>query len=361
MVKKPDSTNNALQVVSGMTFFVNSTSGVSKAQLAAQQYQETLSSPDKVTRLLTPIFFSPVTLVSMYNLTANETLPGRYPPSPPASPTITPPSPPPANYTSPPPLPPLAPSPPSHNYTSPPPPAMPPITPEPAPAPQPAPAPMTPPPQPTLWPTSPPPSSPLPSPPPPPPPPSPPSGTPPATFTPVALFRLPWETTFTYVVTTPLAPCFGSIAVSPSSPDPSVTYIDIDNSGMGDALMFYPRDATTKQQALAKKRYFTVAAVFKSPARLSSLKFEVTRGGDSTPRGIYIQGILTNTTGKPQMIEVGEQLVASSTKWIDVKYLLPSNVPVIGLTFKIYGWAPNERNAIEFRRLKVYGSCEKKT
>lgn len=145
--------------------------------------------------------------------------------------------------------------------------------------------------------------------------------------------------------------------MAPSSSDEDITLLEIDNSGMGDSAMFYPRDVATKAEAVAEKRYFSVASNFSSPARLSSLKFQVVRGGDSTPRGIYIQGILTPATGKPQTIDVGQQVVASSTKWIDVKYNLPSTIPVTSLVFKIYAWAPDERNAIEFRRFKVYGNC----
>ena len=235
------------------------------------------------------------------------------PPPPPPSPTIISPEPVPE--------PPIVPSPD-------------PIIPPPVPTPEPTPDP-TPTPTPTLTPTPTPSPTPLP---------------------PNPIFKLPWNVSLTSVTSYTVSPCFNGVSVLPYFSNASLTSLEFGNDGYGNSSQFYPREAVNKTEAIAKDRYFQVIANFNPAVTLSTLNLEVIRGGSSAPRGIFIQAFLLPLGGGCPTIDIGEYEVPSNTAWSPLQWSLPS-IPIYQVTFKIYAWAPNFSNSLDFRNFEVLGDC----
>jgi len=134
-----------------------------------------------------------------------------------------------------------------------------------------------------------------------------------------------------------------------------------------------PNTATTPAESLANNKYFqfTITAAPGSDVDLTSLTFDVARGGGGTPRGFFVRTSADNfasgltVTGNPALTansfgnDVNTARPAYTAVTADLTGAQFQNIQsaVNGLTFRVYAYSPAAGSSLDFDNITINGTA----
>jgi|SRR6516164_160800 hypothetical protein len=149
------------------------------------------------------------------------------------------------------------------------------------------------------------------------------------------------------------------VSLSSSLPSPGEPFIaDRDPAYGRPVLRIDPGDSTNPSQAVAGGRYFefTVAADLDFFLNLDSLTFRAARGGGATPRGWVLRSSLDNFAADIASMAVPTQRPELTDFTVDLRS--DAFQALDAVTFRIYSFAPNSGQSVEYVDVALNGSVE---